>query len=240
MLLLGGPDALSPQVEDDLDARDVEDTAAVGGQDRFATAALIADEVVERGAVNQAIVALGARSDGRDAWPDALAASSLAAAVRAPILLSRPDALPGASADALDRLLDGGDRVTLAGGPVALHAEVEAAVTDAGFEAVRREGADRYGTAVALAEAAVFGGASREPTLLVSGATFADALVAGPAAAHLGGTLLLVDPVDLDRSAVTRDTLRRHADAIDTAILVGGEQAISRRVRDQVRDAIAD
>ena len=113
-------------------------------------------------------------------------------------------------------------------------------MTDAGFEAVRREGDDRYGTAVALAEAAVAGGASREPTLLVSGATFADALVAGPAAAHLGGTLLLVAPDDLGSSPATRTYLRRHAEGIDTAILVGGDRAISPRVGDQVRAAIAD
>ncbi len=238
VLLMGGEVALSAQVESDLDELDVDHTR-IGGADRFHTAALIADEVVERGgAVDRAIVALGQRADDRDAWPDALAASNLATTVRAPILLSWPDELPAVTSGALADLLDDGDTVNLAGGPIALDTGVEASVAAAGFDAVRLAGADRYGTAVALADEAVANGADREPTLLVSGQVFADALVAGPAATHLGGILLLVDPDDLSHSAATRDHLIEHADEIATAILVGGPLAISEAVRDQVLDAI--
>lgn len=238
VLLMGGEVALSAQVEADLDEIGVDHTR-VGGRDRFHTAALIADEVVDRGgAVDRAIVALGDRHDDRDAWPDALASSNLATTVRAPILLSWPDELPEVSSTALDGLLDDGATVNLAGGPIALDQGVEDAISDAGFDAVRLAGADRYGTAVALADEAVANGADREPTLLVSGAVFADALVAGPAATHLGGTLVLVDPDDLSNSTATEDYLTAHADEIDTAILVGGPLAIAEAVRDQILAAI--
>lgn len=240
VLLMGGEVALSAQVEADLDEIEVDHTR-IGGADRFHTAAMIADEVVERGGpVERAIVALGDRNDGRDAWPDALAASNLATTVRAPILLSWPGELPAVSSDALDGLLGDGATVNLAGGPIALDQGVEDSIAGAGFDAVRLAGDTRYGTAVALADEAVANGADREPTLLVSGQVFADAMVAGPAATHLGGTLVLVDPTDLSRSPATATYLNEHAAEIDTAILVGGPVAIAEAVRDQIMAAIQD
>lgn len=54
------------------------------------------------------------------------------------------------------------------------------------------------------------------------------------------GTLVLVDPNDLSRSAATEDYLTRHAAEIETAILVGGPVAIAEAVRDQVLAAIRE
>jgi putative cell wall-binding protein len=58
-----------------------------------------------------------------------------------------------------------------------------------GFAVVRLAGADRYDTAVAVAEA--IGGDG--PVFLATGDDFADALAAGPAAAHGSGVVLLTD-----------------------------------------------
>ena len=62
-----------------------------------------------------------------------------------------------------------------------------ASLTKLGFKVNRLEGADRYATAVAVAKS--IPGATK--VLLTSGIVFPDALSAGPAAAHVGGVVLL-------------------------------------------------
>lgn len=238
--LMGGVQALSEQVERDLQARGMLRTR-VGGAERFATAALVAEQVVASGGpVEQAIVALGARPDGRDAWPDALAAGNLAATARAPILLATPDQLPEPSTTALARLLDDDAPVFVVGGERAVGSAPEQQLRDDGYAVARLAGADRYATAVAVVEEARQQGADVEPTVLASGQLFADALVAGPAAHRLGGVMLLVHPDDLDASPATRDFLGTNASAIDTALLVGGTATIAERVADQVQELITD
>ncbi len=236
-VLMGGTAALSEQVERDLADRGVA-SSRIGGPERFATAGLIADEVVRRGGpVDQAVVALGSRPDGADAWPDAVAAGNLAAVGRAPVLLTGPDELPDVTASALDRVLDEDAPVFVAGGTAAVGEGPEAAIA-ARYEPRRLAGADRYGTAVAIVEEARRQGAGIDTTFLASGAVFADALVAGPAANALGGVMLLTSPDDLDDSAATRDFLAANADSIGTVVLVGGTSTISERVSDQVQSLI--
>jgi putative cell wall-binding protein len=238
VVLLGGEAALSEQVERDLEELGVAHRR-VAGENRFATAAAVAEEVVALGGdVEQAIVALGSRVVG-DAWPDAVAAGNLAATGRAPVLLTRPDELPTETADALGGLLGDGDAVFIAGGTAAVGDEPEARLRQAGYDVTRLAGEDRYGTAVAIVEEAVRQGADPDPALLASGAIFADALVAGPAAAHLGGVLLLVHPDDLAASAATRTYLETQADAIETALIVGGPRTVSDEVAEAVRAAIS-
>lgn len=148
--LMGGTEALSERVQRDLHAGGITHTR-VGGADRFETATLIAEEITELGGpVRQVTVALGARADGLDAWPDALAAGNLAASGRAPILLTTPEELPQQSAAALDRLLDDGDLVFIAGGEDAVGKAPEQELRAHGYAIQRLAGADRYATAVAI------------------------------------------------------------------------------------------
>ncbi len=240
--LLGGTAALSEQVERDLEAEGIGDHPRLGGAERTATAALVADEVVRLGgAVDQAIVARGFGTEDQDPWADALAASNLAAVGRAPILLSKDAELGDETSEALDRLLgSGGGVVVVAGGTEAVGRGPESELQQDGYTVKRIAGAERYATAVALVEEARRQGLDLEPTLLANGEVFADALVAGPAAAHLGGALLLADPDDLDASAATRDLLEANASTIRTAILVGGPEALSEDVANAVRSAITE
>lgn len=237
-LLMGGVEALSEQVERDLDDADVSHQR-IGGLERFETAALIADEIVRLGGpVEQVLLALGGRGDGLDAYPDALAAGNLAAAGRAPIVLTTPDTLPAVSSDALDRLIGDGDRVFLAGGREAIDEGQERSVADRGFAVTRLGGTDRYGTAVAIVEEARRQGADADPLLLASGEIFADALVAAPAARRLGGSLLLVHPEDLESSGATSQFLRDNRDNLDRVLVVGDSDTVADRVVDQVRTAV--
>ena len=234
VVLLGGPAALAPQVETDLEELGVR-TRRVRGPNRFATAAEIAREVVVRGGdVDRVVVALGDRPDG-DAWPDAIASGALSAAARAPILLSMPDAVPDETRAALEEQLDAGDRVWIAGGPAAVGPVAEGEIAAAGYDVVRLGGADRYATAVALVDEARAQGAGSDPLFLASGELFADALVAGPAARAMGGTLLLVDPDNLDDSAATRDWLAANADELGRVAVIGGPGTVSDEVVAQLQ-----
>lgn len=227
--LAGGESALSADIADALDAADI-DVQRLGGGDRYATAAAIASEVGAlaggSGGLDGAIVARG------DAFPDALAASNLAATGPFPILLSTPTAVPDVTAGALDDLVQSGATVTIAGGTTALSAGVADAVEAAGFAVDRRGGDDRYATAAALTAAASDRGADLDPLVVTSGRAFPDALSAGVLAARLGGGLVLVDPADLDDSPASGALIA--ANPVTSVIVAGGPAAVSDRVLEQI------
>lgn len=231
--LIGGPAALSEQVAEQVGVLGVE-VRRLAGASRTETAAAVAGELARLGGAPRAAVVARA-----DQFADALAAGSLAAAARAPVLLTGRDHLPSATRQALDGL-DGDSLVYIAGGPAAVGPGPEREIADAGHRVSRLAGPDRYSTAVALVEEAVRRGAGREPTLVASGSTFPDALAAVPAAHALGGSLLLVAPHDLAASGPVGDYLGRYAGTIDTAVIAGGPVAVSGGVERQIAAAIAD
>ncbi len=232
--LAGGTAALSPAVESDVGDLGVE-AVRVSGDDRAATAAAVAETVVELGGpVDSAVVVAG------DRFPDALAAGGLAAGRRAPILLAGRDGLDSGTSDALDELLDDGAEVVIGGGSEAVGDTVADELSSAGLVPRRVGGVDRYATAVLLAAEARAAGASSQPTVLASGADFPDALAASVAAHRLGGVLLLADPSSLRDSGPTAASLRLARRVTDTAIVAGGVEAVEDAVVEDVAAAIDD
>ena len=239
VVLVGGEAALSAQVAADVEALGMA-VRRIGGRERFSTAGLVADAIVEIGGpVEEVIVALGIRPEGGDAWPDALAAGVLAAAARAPVLLTAPEAVPFPTDDALARLLDAGDPLLIAGGTAAVGTTAQDELLAAGYAPRRIAGATRYGTAAAMAEEAVARGATTDVVVLASGEEFAGALVGGPAAVRAGGILLLAQPEDLDFGTETRAFLEARRDAIDAVVLAGGTEILSEAVERDVRTIFA-
>ncbi|MBW3561321.1 MAG: S8 family serine peptidase [Actinobacteria bacterium] len=230
-VLLGGPGALSPRVEQDLLAMDL-DVDRIAGGDRYETAARIAAELPPTGEV---FVVEGHNADPRRGWPDALSASGLAASLRAPILLTTRDVLPEPTAGALDA----GTDVTIVGGPVSVSPAVHGAL-DARSATVRRlAGADRYATAVAVAREALARGRRPSTTWLATGHGFADGLVAGAAAGTEDGVLLLIDGLDLDNSPSAVTFLREHASEVYALRLAGGPAVITGATERRVRSVVA-
>lgn len=229
--LVGGVQALSQAVAEDLRARGLE-VVRLAGPTRVETAVAVARELARLAGPAQTAVL--ARADG---FADALAAGRLAAQAGGPVLLSGTDRLPQATEQALEELV-AGQQIYLAGGRAAIGAGPQRQVEQAGFTTRRLAGPERYATAVAVAAEAARLGADLTPVLLASGADFPDALAAGPAAHALGGTVLLVAPDDLDNSAATRDYLARHAEAVGAGFVVGGPAAVSDRVADQIAATI--
>jgi putative cell wall-binding protein len=94
--------------------------------------------------------------------------------------------------------------VYLLGGTAAIPASVATTLTGLGYVVQRLAGTDRFGTALAVAAAMGNPGT----VLLATGINFPDALAAGPAAAHVGGVVLLTAGPVLPASV--RDYLSAH------------------------------
>ena len=152
-----------------------------------------------------------------DAFPDALAGTPLAATKGGPLLLTTPTSLGQAVADELKRVLPTGRTVYLLGGTAAISDVVVRRIADLGYKPVRLAGADRYATATVL---------SRQignPTAIfeATGMSFPAALVAGVAAAKVGGVVVLT--ADGKMPAATNTYLAEHPSV--SRIAVGRDAA---------------
>ncbi|WP_425942267.1 cell wall-binding repeat-containing protein [Ornithinimicrobium sp. W1665] len=190
----------------------------VAGTDRYETAAALArlDGPSSGGTVYVAT--------GTD-FPDALAAAAQAGQRDAPVLLVKQDSVPQVTESVLRELAP--RRVVVAGGTVSVSQDVVDRLAElVPGEVVRQAGANRYETAVALAQGA-FGQATGERLLHVaSGTSYADALTAAPAAAAAGGAVLLV-PGDRIPSATAAGV---RGLAPTRIVLAGGRGAVSDEV----------
>jgi len=180
------------------------------GTNRFATAvAISANEYAD----NLANAVVLARADN---FPDALVGAPLAAAKNAPLLFTSGTTLPAVTAAEIRRVLPRGKAVYLLGGPSAIPNQIVAELTALGYSPIRIAGADRFETAVAVADEL------GDPTTIfvASGSDFADALTAGPAAAQAHGAILLTSPGGVEVS--TSNYLAAHS---GTVYAIGGPAA---------------
>lgn len=201
----------------------------VSGEDRIGTAIALSQDTFPEGGADAAIVA------NAYAFPDALAATPLAAAANAPILLNPQGSLhPDVEAE-IERL--GVDRVYVMGGEAAIARSVQVAIgRDADVTAVTRvAGSDRFATAAEAARWAVElwranGDASAGDEAIVAlGAhpsgpdrAWPDALVAGQLAGYAQAPILLVHPDGVP--AVTNQALSELG--TDNVLVAGGAAAI--------------
>ncbi len=190
----------------------------LAGPDRYHTSVAAARDAFAGGA-DTVVVASGAD------FPDALAASGLAGAYDAPVLLTMPTVLPSAVREEIKRL--GATRCFVVGGTRAVEGSVLSAI-DAlpGMTTpVRLAGPDRYGTAAAVARQVVSRrGLLYDGTVFVArGDGFADALAVSPLAWSAAAPVVLTAPGSLP--AASADVLREIG--ADRAVLAGGSTAIS-------------
>jgi carboxypeptidase T len=189
------------------------------GPDRYATAAAVSAASFLPGSAPVVFVAFGGD------FPDALAAGAAAAAVGAPILLTRSDAVPDPTATELRRLAPG--RIVVVGGPAVVSAAVEQALGSFAPSVERLAGSDRFGTSAAVA-GRYFPAATT--SIVATGLAYPDALAAVPLAATLAAPVLLVRPTAVP--APTRDRVR--ADRPTTILAVGGPAAVAPAVLDEL------
>lgn len=210
-VVLGGTVAISQDVVDQLEAKGLT-VERIGGKDRFATAALIAEKIPSK----QAVLA-----NGMD-FPDALAVAPYAARNGIPILLTRTASIPEPTAFALEGKTD----TVIVGGYGVVDKKVEENVT----KPVRYSGEDRFETNKAIVENLKLG---EEKAYITTGLNFADALTGSVLAAKNNSPILLVKQTSIPKS--TGNLLSTY----QSYIIFGGETAVSDLVRKELDGEVA-
>ncbi len=176
-VMLGGEEALSQEVEDELLQMGMN-LERIDGEDRYDTAGLIAQSI-DPPEQEMAVVASGVN------FPDALAVAPYAAEHGHPILLTDKDRLPSPTEGALE----GVDSTLVIGGENAVSAQVMEELP----EPERISGEDRYSTALEIFRELEFAG---ESTFFAPGTVFPDALSGAVLAARESSPVLLTGEED--------------------------------------------
>ena len=206
----------------------------VGGLDRYATAAQVAQATFAPGTAN-IILASGQN------FPDGLAAAGLAGAANAPVLLTDPNTLPGVTQNALAAVFGSSTTKTvhIVGGESAVSAVVAAQVTSLGYTVNRIAGDNRYETAADIAafQATLapvgitsVAGIPLRTAIVATGENFPDALSGGAPAFRGKHPILLTGSSALP--AVTSAALTSLN--VQRVILLGGETAVSAAVATEI------
>lgn len=203
-----------------------------GGADRYATSLEVAEEFVAQASVPPDAVVLASG----ESWFDAVVAAPFAGSIDAPLLMTPPGELRDDAAGFLERI--GASEVFVVStdrGPHAVGPAVISGLVDLGISAQRVTGPDRYATGAAAArridEVGTMPGLGRT-AIVASGEVFADALVAGPLAAHGPHPVLLTPPGELhaDSAAYLREA------GIEHVVLMGGTAALTATVERSLRE----
>jgi photosystem II stability/assembly factor-like uncharacterized protein/putative cell wall-binding protein len=239
VVILGSVSAVSAAVESALKAATVNGhrlvVTRVGGAGRYDTAARIASATV-------GVLASKGRMFDKTAFfatggnfPDALAASPIAAAKGWPILLVKPDEPSGFTEDAIAKL--GVTKGYLLGSTRAVPAVVENRLkTLLHFTLTRLAGATRYDTGIAIARFGVGSGLHWDGVAIATGTNFPDALAGGVMQGKLGSVVLLTPGTALN-AEVASELIAHKAD-IATVRYLGSTSALSESVRDAVEAAL--
>lgn len=223
-VLVGGKTALSTPVAQFLDGQ-VGGVHRINGNDRFATAAALADEVARVSGIGTLDGKRTALLASGDSFPDALAAGAIAYKGKHPILLTRSGSLPAPTASAIKRL--GIEHVIVLGGTGVVSTPVADAVRSLGVSVDRVGGSTRTDTAARIANLGLTSfGLDASAAFLVRGDAFADALVAGPTAGSLGSPILLTASPG-QASTTTQQWFADRCEDVRKIYAVGGSGAIS-------------
>lgn len=230
--IVGGESAVSANVKAQLEALGLT-VARIQGSNRFDTANNVAREahrlsstgIGSFAGLKTVFLATGAN------FPDSLAASSWSYRNVNPVLLSNGRTLDDTTRETL-RLL-GVQQVLILGGTAAVSADVESALAAVdGVTRVRRlQGANRFATAAAIADAI----AEEDPdystrALLVSGSSFPDALAAAPLAGQADSYAIV--PVSTSLPSAISTWLTDNAATLTAVRAVGGTSAVPQAVVD--------
>ncbi|GAA2225291.1 cell wall-binding repeat-containing protein [Herbiconiux moechotypicola] len=211
----------------------------IAGADRFDTNRLVNDELWPDGPPESPTIYL---ANGLS-FPDALSAGPAAAHAGGAVVLTDGTSLSASITQQLTDLQPG--RIVVVGGEGSMSAQLftQASALAPADATVRLGGADRFETSRLVAADAFCSpspgpgaGCSAPEALFASGAGFADALAAGPAAAAADGPVILLPPDGVDEPTLTLlQTL-----GVAEATAVGGEASISAAAYGTLLAAVPD
>jgi len=190
----------------------------LSGSTRFETAAAISQE----GWLNGADTVVLAR--GYD-FPDALAGTTLAYQLNAPMLLTHDTFLTETTKNEINRLK--AKKVILLGSSDAISPAVEGALIGMGLQVSRIGGADRFDTA---AQIAVNMPKKGDTAIVAFGYNFPDALTIAPYAAKMGYPIFLTRTNELPEAS--KNALKNY----EHTIVVGSGDVISDDIMKQLND----
>lgn len=195
----------------------------VAGSNRIMTSVLLADDVFDQ--APKVVIANG------DDFPDALAASSLAAAINGPLMLTKQSGISNAVLVRLQRLDT--NRVYIVGGTGAVSGRIGPQLRDAGYAVTRLSGKAREHTAARVARE-VHRLTGDQRVVIVRKDDFADGLSAANLAGATGAPVLLTATRRLPNATISA---MNDIDATGGWVL-GGTSAVSESVRQDLLDIV--
>ena len=198
---------------------------AFSGSDRYDTAA---KQAVYGWSASKSEYVIVAGSNG---WPDALAASSLAGALECPVLLTPADSLASSTSDAIAQI--GASKVIIVGGEPTVSANVKKQLEGKGLAVERLEGADRFGTQLAIYQYGIDNNLwdGSRYVAATSGYYFTDALSFAPAAYQLKIPVFLTDEagnLSAEQERALSDAAKNSSSLYaNQTILLGGTNRVS-------------
>lgn len=202
----------------------------VYGENRYETAVGISKKAFpDPSVINTVVIASG------ENWPDATAASPLAAGLRAPLILTTSSYLNPVTKNEIVRLQP--TRIIIIGGTTAISQGVETEIRNAltGETVERIFGPDRYSTSLLIAGRikSIRGNITDGTAIFVTGANFPDAISAGAVSAYKKY------PIIYTGSSISSSTLSAINNlGIRRSIVVGGTSAVPDIVKNTLPGAI--
>lgn len=214
IVILGGETAVAASLETVADLYTNGEVERVSGDDRYATAAALAEANFASG-VDVVYVASGQN------FPDALGGAAAAAKLGGPVLLTKTDSLPAQTELTLTKLNP--DHIVVLGGENAVSGDVYDTLADYDEDIERLAGSDRYATSAAIS-ADTF--VSADVVYIANGLAFPDALSGAPAAAGADAPILLVKSDSVSQAVCDEVNRLQPTDVV----ALGGLTAVSEAV----------
>ena len=225
--VVGGPAAVSSDVDSQLKAAGIVTVERVYGKDAAGTSR----EVAAKLGSGPAKTCFVATSTGY--W-DALSAGPISYAKGMPIFLT-DGATNTLSQDTLDAITKGGyTNAVVAGGKAAVPAEVDGQLEGIGVKVARCSGKTAHETSVALANYGLEQGLSAKAMGVATSGGYWDALTGAALCGKRESVLVLVSDTNL--SAVD-DFVAKHTKDVSQGVVLGGMAAVSTGVWDELVSA---
>lgn len=194
----------------------VKEFKSIEGKNRYATAAKIS-EVLFPKTNDKAVIASGVTP------VDALATSTYAKSINAPILLANKKGIPTETLDEIRRL--GVKEVSIVGGYSTIGKDVDEKLKTMGIDVVRIYGSNRYKTAQKLLQKSSL---KSKKYVVVNGINYADAISISGYCAQNNFGMILSDGISIDDKDMD---LIKNADEV---IIIGGTSSISRNIENKI------